>query len=65
MYPTDLIEEMFQSKVGDLKPAEYHPALPLEEFFAEGGRYSVRHLGNGSRIKEKINKEERKRLGFE
>ena len=30
------------------------------EFFAEGGRFSVRHLGNGSRIREKINKEERK-----
>jgi Pyruvate/2-oxoacid:ferredoxin oxidoreductase delta subunit len=65
MYPTDLAEEMFQTKCGDTKPAEYHPALPLEEFFSEGGRYSVRHIGDGSRIKEKINKEERKRLGFE
>jgi ferredoxin len=65
MYPTDLIEEMFQTKVGNEKPAEYHPALPLEEFFAEGGRYSVRHIGNGSRIKDKINKDERKRMGFE
>jgi len=65
MYPTDLIEEMFQLKVGDTKPAEYHPALPHEEFFAEGGRFSVRHLGNGSRIRDKINKEERKRMGFE
>ena len=61
MYPTDLVEEMFQVKVGDTKPAEYHPAQPYEEFFSEGGRYSVRHIGNGSRIKEKINKEERKR----
>ena len=65
MYPTDLIEEMFEVKVGDKKPDEYHPAQPWEEFFAEGGRYSVRALGSGSRIKEKINKEERKRLGFE
>ena len=65
MYPTDLIEEMFEVKVGDKKPDEYHPAQPWEEFFAEGGRYSVRALGSGSRIKEKINKEDRKRLGFE
>ncbi len=65
MYPTDLIEEMFQIKIGDKKPDEYHPAQPFEEFFSEGGLYSVRHLGNGSRIKEKMAKEERKRLGFE
>jgi len=65
MYPTELIEEMFQLKIGDNKPAEYHPAEPFEEFFAEGGRYSVRDLGNGSRIREKITKDERKRMGFE
>ncbi len=65
MYPTDLVEEMFDVKVGDKKPAEYHPAQPYEEFFSEGGRHSVRMVGSGSRIREKINKEERKRLGFE
>ena len=65
MYPTDLVEEMFQVKIGDTKPAEYHAAEPFEEFFAEGGSYSVRHIGNGSRIREKMNKEERKRFGFE
>ena len=65
MYPTELVEEMFQTKVGDQKPAEYHPAQPFEEFFAEGGAYSVRHIGNGSRIRDKINKDERKKAGFE
>ena len=65
MYPTDLIEEMFELKIGDTRPDEYHAALPYEEFFSEGGTYSVRHIGNGSRIKEKIQKEDRKRLGFE
>jgi Pyruvate/2-oxoacid:ferredoxin oxidoreductase delta subunit len=65
MYPTDLVEEMFELKIGDQKPAEYHPARPFEEFFAEGGKYSVRMLGSGSRIRDKINKDERKRMGFE
>jgi Pyruvate/2-oxoacid:ferredoxin oxidoreductase delta subunit len=65
MYPTEMIEEMFQVKIGDNKPEQYRPAEPLEEFFAEGGRYSVRDLGNGSRIREKIVKDERKRMGFE
>ncbi len=65
MYPTDLIEEMFGVKIGDKKPDEYHPARPFEEFFSEGGKHSVRMLGKGSRIREKINKEERKRMGFE
>jgi formate hydrogenlyase subunit 6/NADH:ubiquinone oxidoreductase subunit I len=65
MYPTDLVEEMFDVKVGDKKPPEYHPARPYEEFFSEGGRHSVRMVGSGSRIREKMNKDDRKRLGFE
>jgi len=65
MYPTDLVEEMFDLKIGDKKPEDYHAASPFEEFFAEGGTYSVRMLGSGSRIRDKINKDERKRMGFE
>jgi len=65
MYPTDKVEEITGVKIGDKKPDEYHPAKPYEEWFAEGGAKSIRDTGNGSRILEKINKEERKRLGFE
>jgi len=65
MYPTDKVEEITGVKIGDKKPDEYHPAKPYEEWFAEGGAKSIRHTGSGSRILEKINKEERKRLGFE
>ena len=39
-------------KIGDKKPAEYHPPEPWEEDFAEGG--SFRHVGRGSRIAEKM-----------
>jgi len=65
MYDTTQIEELLGVKVGDQKPEAYHPALPYEEYFAEGGAKSIRDTGNGSRIREKINKEERQRLGFE
>jgi Pyruvate/2-oxoacid:ferredoxin oxidoreductase delta subunit len=65
MYDTALVEELLGVKVGDQKPAEYHAARPYEELFAEGGAHSVRDQGSGSRIREKINKEERQRLGFE
>ena len=41
------------------KPAEYVPARPYEELFSEGPPPSVRHLGNGSRIRDKMNAEER------
>ena len=36
-----------------------------EELFSEGGKHSVRMVGNGSRIKEKIVKDERKRMGWD
>jgi Pyruvate/2-oxoacid:ferredoxin oxidoreductase delta subunit len=62
MYPTDLVEEALGVKIGDQKPAHPEPAQPFEELFSEGGRY--RQLGKGSRIREKMNKEERARLGF-
>jgi hypothetical protein len=65
MYPTEEVEEIAGMKIGDKKPDEYHPAEPFEEYFAEGGRHSIRHTGKGSRIREKILAEERKRLGFE
>lgn len=62
MYPTDLVEEALGVKVPDKKPDEYIPAQPYEEYFSEGGEY--RHLGKGSRLREKMNKEERERLGW-
>jgi Pyruvate/2-oxoacid:ferredoxin oxidoreductase delta subunit len=65
MYDTTQIEELLGVKIGDQKPAEYHPAKPYEEYFAEGGAQSIRDTGNGSRIREKMNKEERQRLGFD
>ena len=65
MYKTDQVEELLGVEIGDQKPDEYRPAEPYEQFFAEGGARSVRHEGAGSRIRDKINKEERKRLGFE
>jgi len=65
MYDTSTVEELLGVKIGDEKPADYHPARPFEEFFSEGGARSVRSQGNGSRIREKMNKEERQRLGFD
>ena len=47
---------------GPEKPDEYTPAQPYEEYFSEGGLY--RHLGKGSRLREKMNEEERKRAGY-
>jgi hypothetical protein len=65
LYPTDEIEKLTGLDIGDKKPEQYHPARPYEEYFAEGGRSSIRHTGKGSRIREKMVAEERKRLGFE
>ena len=65
MYDTGMVEELLGVKVGDQKPTEYRPAQPYEELFSEGGARSVRAEGSGSRIREKINKEERQRLGFD
>jgi Pyruvate/2-oxoacid:ferredoxin oxidoreductase delta subunit len=60
MYDTSLIEQLLEVKVGDKKPAEYHPAKAYEDFFSEGGRYSVRAYGKGSRIRDKMSAEEKK-----
>ena len=57
MYDVDLVEQVLDVKIGDRKPDHYVPAEPWEELFSEGGRY--RHLGKGSRIREKMNAEER------
>ena len=57
MYDTTLVEDVLGVKIGDTKPDEYIPAQPYEEYFSEGGAY--RHLGKGSRIREKMTAEER------
>jgi Pyruvate/2-oxoacid:ferredoxin oxidoreductase delta subunit len=57
MYDVDLVEKVLGVKVTNDPPAEYTPAEPYEEFFSEGGLY--RHLGHGSRIREKMSAEER------
>ena len=62
MYDTDLVEQTLGVEIGDKKPDERIPPEPWEEFFSEGGAF--RHIGKGSRLLEKMNKEERKRLGW-
>ena len=59
MYDVDLVEKLLGVEVDDRKPAEYVPVQPYEEFFSEGAPPSVRHLGHGSRIRDKMNAEER------
>jgi hypothetical protein len=59
MYDVDLVERLLDVKIGDRRPAGYEPARPYEELFSEGPPPSVRHLGKGSRIREKMNAEER------
>ena len=59
MYDVDLVEQLLDVTIGDTRPAGYIPAEPYEEYFSEGGPPSVRHLGNGSRIREKMSAEER------
>ena len=57
MYDVDLVEKVLGEKIGDTKPADYRPAKAWEEYFSEGGLY--RSLGKGSRIRDKMNAEER------
>jgi hypothetical protein len=57
MYDTSLVEEVLNVKVTDTPGPEPIPAQPYEEYFSEGGLY--RHVGKGSRIREKITTEER------
>ncbi len=62
MYDVNLVEELLGVKIGDRKPDDYLAAQPYEEYFSEGGARSVRHLGSGSRIREKMNDEEKQIL---
>src|SRR5437588_10068633 len=57
MSDRNLVEEALGVKITDKVPDEYIPAEPYEELFSEGGQY--RHLGNGSRIREKMTQEEK------
>jgi len=57
MYDSSLVEDALGVKITDTPPAEEIPAKPYEELFSEGGLY--RHLGKGSRIRAKMNAEER------
>jgi len=59
MYDVDVVEQLLGVTITDRKPDVYIPAQPYEEYFSEGGAHSVRHLGKGSRIREKMNAEER------
>jgi hypothetical protein len=65
MYDVDLVEDLLGEKIGATKPAEYRPAEPWEEYFSEGGAESVRHLGKGSRIREKLSASERAAMARE
>jgi ferredoxin len=59
MYDVNLVEELLGTKITNTPPDPPVPAQPYEEFFSEGGEHSVRHLGKGSRIREKMNADER------
>src|SRR5262245_34582843 len=65
MYDVNLVEQLLGVKIGDKKPANYEPAQAYEEFFSEGAEPSVRHLGKGSRIRGKLNAEERAMMARE
>lgn len=65
MYSTDFVEELLGISVEDKKPDEYIPAQAYEDYFSEGGKLSVRELGKGSRLREKMNAEERRILEWE
>ena len=64
MYSSDRVEELLDVTLSAKKPANHTPARPWEEYFSDGGARSVRHEGKGSRLREKINAEDRKRQGF-
>ena len=65
MYNADFIEELLGVTIGDKKPDDYIPAEAYEEYFSDGGAKSVRHLGKGSRLREKMNAEDRKLIDWE
>ena len=57
MYDVDLVEHVLGVKITDKAPTEHAAPEAWEEYFSEGGLY--RHLGSGSRIREKMTSEER------
>ncbi len=57
MYDSNLVEDVLGVKITDTSAPEPIPAQPYEEYFSEGGLY--RHLGKGSRIRDKMAAEER------
>jgi Pyruvate/2-oxoacid:ferredoxin oxidoreductase delta subunit len=63
MYDVDLVERALGVRITDQKPEVPIPAEAYEEFFSEGGLY--RHLGHGSRIRDKMNAEERAAMARE
>ena len=65
MYDVDLVEQLLGAPIGDRKPDGPTAPEPWEDLFSEGGSRSVRHLGKGSRIRDKMNAEERAILARE
>ncbi len=65
MYNIDFVEQLLGVEIGDKKPEVYEPAKSYEEYFTEDGPLSVRHLGKGSRLRDKMNAEERKLINWE
>jgi len=65
MFNVDFIEELLGVTIGDKKPDEYLPAEAYAQYFTDGGAKSVRHLGKGSRLREKMNAEDRKLIDWE
>ena len=57
MYDTNLVEMALDTKITDTPPDVPEPPEAWEEIWSEGGAY--RHMGNGSRIAQKMSAEER------
>jgi Pyruvate/2-oxoacid:ferredoxin oxidoreductase delta subunit len=54
MYPTKTVEEVLGRKMSDKFPQEIRPVESLADHFSEDGSNSLRHLGQGSRVIEKV-----------
>ena len=65
MYDVDLVERLLSVTIGDGTPDAYEPPQAYEALFSEGPPPSVRHLGKGSRIRDKMNAEERAAMARE
>ena len=64
MYSTDFVEKLLDVTIDDQIPG-YVAAKPYDQYFTESGEFSVRHLGKGSRIRDRMNAEDRKVLDWE